>query len=57
MKINYNCKENDVKLKFICEDGLIDEVWVKVKGEKSWTVVGYNDFLNGVKKAEKKCRK
>jgi len=56
MKINYNCKENDVKLKFICEDGLIDEVWVKVKGESRWTIVGYNDFLNGVKKAEKKCR-
>jgi len=56
MKVNYNCKDNDVKLKFICEDGLIDEVCVKVNGEKSWTVIGYDDFLNGVKKAEKKCQ-
>jgi hypothetical protein len=56
MKVNYNCKDNDVKLQFHCEDGKIDEVWVQVDGEKSWTVVGYDDFLNGVKKAEKKCK-
>ena len=56
MKVNYNCKENNAKLKFICEDGLIEEYWVKVRGDSRWIVVGYNDFLNGVKKAEKKCR-
>jgi hypothetical protein len=56
MKVNYTCKDNDVKLQFHCKDGKIDEVWVQVDGEKSWTVVGYDDFLNGVKKAEKKCK-
>ena len=56
MKVNYKCKDNDVKLQFHCEDGEIDEVWVQVNGENSWTVIVYNDFLNGVKKAKKKCK-
>lgn len=56
MKSNYKCKENDVKLQFHCEDGKINEVWVQVDGEKSWTVIGYQDFLNGVRKAENKCK-
>lgn len=54
MKSNYKCKDNDVKLQFHCKDGKIDEVWVQVDGEKSWTVVGYEDLLKGIKKAEKK---
>ena len=57
MKVNYKCKDNDTKIKFIIKDGLIDEYWVKIKGDSTWIVVGYDDFLNGVKKAEKKCRK
>ncbi len=54
-KVKYNCKDNDVKLQFHCEDGVIDEVWVKLKGEKSWTVIGYNDLLSGIKKATRRC--
>ena len=54
MKVNYKCKDNDVKLQFFCEDGKIDEVWVQVDGEKSWAVVGYEDLLKGIKKAGKK---
>jgi len=56
MKVNFKCKDNDVKLQFHCEDGEIDEVWVQVHGEKSWTVVGFKDFLNGVAKAKKKSK-
>ena len=51
MKVNYKCKDNDVKLQFHCENGVIDEVWVQVDGEKSFTVVGYNDLINGIKKS------
>lgn len=54
MKVNYKCKDNDVKLQFHCEDGVIDEVWVKIDGEKSWTVVGYSDLLSGVEKVKRK---
>lgn len=56
MKVNYKCKDNDIKLQFHCEDGVIDEVWVQVDGEKSWTVVGYKDLKNGIKKAELKSK-
>lgn len=56
MKVNYKCKDNDVKLQFHCEDGVIDEVWVQIDGEKSWTVIGYNDLINGIKKAESKSK-
>jgi hypothetical protein len=56
MKVNYNCKDNDVKLRFYCEDGEIDEVWVQVDGEKSWTVVGFKDLINGIEKAKKKSK-
>jgi len=56
MKVDYNCKDNDVKLQFQIIDGKIDEVWVQIEGEKSWTVIGYDDFLNGIKKAKKKIK-
>ena len=52
MKVNFKCKDNDVKLQFHCENGEIDEVWVKVDGEKSWTVLGFKDLLNGIEKAK-----
>ena len=54
MKVNFKC-DNDVILQFHCEDGEIDEIWVKVAGEKSWTVVGYEDLLECAKKAKTKC--
>ena len=54
MKVNYKCKDNDVVIRFYCEDGKIDEVWVQVDGETSWTVIGYDDFMNGIKKAKNK---
>lgn len=56
MKVNYKCKQNDVILQFCCKDGKIDEILIKVNGEKAWTVVGYKDFLIGIKKAQKKCK-
>jgi hypothetical protein len=56
MEVNYRCKENDVKLKFHCIDNEIDEIWIQVEGEKSWTVIGYKDLMNGISKAQKKCK-
>jgi len=49
MKVNFKCKDNDVKLRFYCEDGEIDEVWVKIDG-------GFKDLLNGIDKANKKSK-
>lgn len=55
-KVNYNCKDNDVKLQFHFENGQIDEVWVQVSGIPGWTIVGYKDLMNGIKKAELKAK-
>lgn len=54
MKTTYKCKDNDIILQFHYEDNKVDEVWVKIKGETCWTVVGYKDLLKGLKKAKKK---
>jgi hypothetical protein len=56
MKIKFKCKDNDVKLQFHFVDGEIDEVWVKVAGEKSWITIGFKDFMNGIAKAKKKSK-
>lgn len=53
-KVKYKCKQNDVDLKFVIESGKIDEVWVSVRGEDVWTVIGYQDLIEGIKKAESK---
>lgn len=60
MKVNkytYNCKENDNRIRFYFEDNEIDEVWVQTKGETSWTVIGYNDLEEALKKAKDKLNK
>ena len=51
MDIEYKCKDNDVELKIIMQDDIIDEIWVRVIGEKGWTVVGYFDLLSAINKA------
>ena len=51
-KVKYKCKQNDVDLKFVIESGKIDEVLVSVRGENVWTVIGYQDLMEGIKKAE-----
>lgn len=51
-KVKYKCKQNDVDLKFVLESGKIDEVLVSVRGENVWTVIGYEDLMEGIKKAE-----
>lgn len=57
MEVKHRCKENDNKIKFIIEDELIDEFWVKVPGDSGWTVIGYKDFEEGVAKALRKIKK
>lgn len=56
MKVKYNCKDNDAKLQFHFVDGKIDEVRVQIDGEKTWTVISYNDLLSGIKKAQQFCK-
>lgn len=51
--IVYQCKDNDVILKFYFEDNKLDEIHVKLEHETSATVVGYKDLLRGIKKAKK----
>ena len=51
--MKYKCKENDSRLKFIEEDGLIDEVWVGTSDPKDgWTVVGWDDLKYGIELAQ-----
>ena len=54
MTVTYKCKENDTNLRFKILNDKIEEVLINVQGEKSWTVIGYNDFLLGVKRAKEK---
>lgn len=53
-KTTYNCKQNDAVIRMFSENGEIDELWVKIKGETTWTVIGYNDLLNAIDKAHRK---
>lgn len=55
MKVKHICKDNDSELTFIIEDGKIDEVWIKIEGEKTWTVIGFNDLNEGIEKAIAEC--
>lgn len=60
MKVNkytYNCKENDNRIRFHFKDYEIDEVWVQTKGETSWTVIGYNDLEEALKRAKDRLNK
>lgn len=56
MKYNYKCKENDVLIQFHSKEYEIDELWVQVEGEKSWTVIGYKDLILALEKAKKKFK-
>ena len=50
----YKCKQNDAEIK-IFNNGLnIDEVHLKIKGENSWIVIGYDDLHSAILKANKK---
>ena len=50
----YKCKDNDVVLAFLIEDGKIDEVSVKTTEDEEWIVIGFNDLMEGIKKANLK---
>lgn len=56
-RVTYKCKENDAVLQFWHGNGKIEEVWVKVDGETSWTVVGFKDLTKAVEKAKKEAEK
>lgn len=51
-KVTYNCKENDAVIKIFIADGIIDQLWIKIKGETSYTVIAYKDLQNALKKAD-----
>lgn len=51
-KVKYKCKDNDANLELHFVDGVIDEILVKADGDKSWTVLGYQNLLDGIEKAK-----
>ena len=51
-KYIYECKENDTILRVETEGLTIDEIHVKIKGEKNWTVIGYRDLLAAIGNAQ-----
>ena len=57
MSVIHKCKDNDAVLKFIIDDGEIDEIWLQdPTSRKSWFVIGYNDLLEGINKANEKIK-
>ena len=56
-KTTYNCKQNDAVIRLFSDNGEINELWVKIKGETSWTIIGYADLQNAIDKAHSKIRK
>ena len=56
-KTTYNCKQNDAVIRLCSDNGEIQELWVKIKGETTWTVIGYFDLLNAIDKAHSKIMK
>lgn len=56
MKLKYKCKDNDVKLRFIECDGLIEEIWVRDPSDNGWTVIGFNDLRIGIELASEKFK-
>ena len=54
MKVKYKCKDNDAIIKIFEVGGLIDELWIKVEGDNCWTVVGYDDLIEAIKKLKVK---
>ena len=61
--VTYKCKANDVILQFHFyldepdKPDEIDEVWIQIEGETSWTIVGFHDLLEGLKKAREHAKK
>lgn len=56
MKINFNCKDNDVKLKFITNEKGIDEIWVRTYKGEGWTIISYKNLEEGINKVNKKLK-
>lgn len=57
MKYKHKCRDNDARLKFIENDGLIDEVWIKEdKLVKTWIVLGFQDLKEGLELASEKFK-
>lgn len=54
METKYRCKDNDCIIKVFEVDGKIDELWIKVKRETCWTVIGYDDLTEAVNKLRSK---
>lgn len=47
------CKDNDVKIKFIIENDKIDEIQVTVNESiDGWTVIGFSDLMSAISDIE-----
>jgi len=47
----YHGKENDIVIRLFSLNGKIDELHIQLKGEKGWTVIGYEDMEAAIKMA------
>ena len=54
MKIKYKCKDNDAIIKIFTVDDNIDELWIKYEGDNYWSVIGYGDLIEAIKKMKVK---
>ena len=52
--ITHKCKQNDAVIKVYFEDNAIDELQIKIQGEKGWIVIGYMDLQKAISSAVKR---
>lgn len=51
----YKCKQNDAVIRLFSNEDGIRELWVQIKGDDSWTIIGYSDLQKAISMAEKKA--
>ena len=52
--ITHKCRENDAIIKVKFKDRSIEELQVKIQGERGWIVIGYMDLQKAIATAIKK---
>lgn len=49
--MDYLCKSNDVELRIVKRNYVIDEILVRDVSGEGWTVVGFSDLMDAIKEA------
>lgn len=52
--VKYKCKQNDAEIKVITFENKIDELHLRIEGDKGWIVIGYKDLQEAINMAENK---